>query len=186
MYIHESWWTKQCYKDHISIRRCWNEVENAYHFSSVQLLSHVQLFVTSWTAERQASLSITNSWSLLKLTSTERVMSFNHLILCHPLLLPAFNFSQHQSLFQWVSSLHQVATVLRLHLQHQSFQWIFRTLGWAGLTPCSIRESQGSSPIPQFKSISSSALAFFMVQLSHPYITMEKPYLWLDGPLLVK
>ena len=51
------------------------------------MLSHVQLFVTPWTAARQASLSITNSLSLLKLISTESVMSSNHLILCHPLLL---------------------------------------------------------------------------------------------------
>ena len=55
--------------------------------SSVQLLSHVQLFVTPWTAARQASLSITNSWSLLKLMSIKLVMPSNHLILCHPLLL---------------------------------------------------------------------------------------------------
>jgi len=55
---------------------------------SVQLLSRVQLFVTPWTAARQASLSITNSQSLLKLTSIESVMPSNHLILCHPLLLP--------------------------------------------------------------------------------------------------
>ena len=55
--------------------------------SSVQLLSHVRLFVTSWTAARQASLSITNSWSLLKLMSIESVMPSNHLIFCHPLLL---------------------------------------------------------------------------------------------------
>ena len=55
--------------------------------SSVQLLSHVQLFVTPWTAACQASLSITNSQSLLKLMSTESVMPSNHLILCHPLLL---------------------------------------------------------------------------------------------------
>ena len=53
----------------------------------MQLLSHVQLFVTPWTAAHQASLSITNSWSLLKLMSIESVMPFNHLILCCPLLL---------------------------------------------------------------------------------------------------
>ena len=53
---------------------------------SVQLLSHVRLFVTPWTAARQASLSITNSWSLLKLTSIESVMPSNHQILCRPLL----------------------------------------------------------------------------------------------------
>ena len=57
-------------------------------FSSVQSLSRVRLFVTPWTAACQASLSITNSRSLLKLTSIESVMPSNHLILCHPLLLP--------------------------------------------------------------------------------------------------
>ena len=56
-------------------------------FSSVQLLSRVRLFATPWTAARQASLSITNSWSLPKLKSIESVMPSNHLILCHPLLL---------------------------------------------------------------------------------------------------
>ena len=60
---------------------------NIYN-SSVQLLSHVQLFATPWTAALQASLSITNSQSLLKLMSIESMMSSNHLILCHPLLLP--------------------------------------------------------------------------------------------------
>ena len=57
-------------------------------FSSVQLLSCVQLFATPWTAARQASLSITDSRTLLKLMSIESVMQFNHLILCCPLLLP--------------------------------------------------------------------------------------------------
>ena len=56
--------------------------------SSVQLLSHVRLFATPWTAERQASLSITNSPSLLKRMSVESVMPSNHLILCPPLLFP--------------------------------------------------------------------------------------------------
>ena len=55
-------------------------------FSSVQYLSHAQLLVTPWTAAHQASLSITNSWSLLKLMSIESAMPSNHLILCHPLL----------------------------------------------------------------------------------------------------
>ena len=58
-------------------------------FSSVQLLSCVQLFATPWIAARQASLSITNSWRLLKLVSIESVMPSNHLILCYPLLLPS-------------------------------------------------------------------------------------------------
>ena len=56
-------------------------------FSSLQSLSHVQLFATPWTVACQASLSITNSWSLLRLMSIESVMPSNHLILCHPLLL---------------------------------------------------------------------------------------------------
>ena len=59
----------------------------SHQFSSVQLLSHVRLFATPWIAACQASLSITNSWSLLKLTSIESVMPSSHLILCRPLLL---------------------------------------------------------------------------------------------------
>ena len=60
-----------------------------HQFSSVHLLNHVQVFVTPWTAARQASLSTTNSQSLLKLMSIESVMPSSHLILCHPLLLPS-------------------------------------------------------------------------------------------------
>ena len=85
----------------------------------------------------------------------------------HPLSSPyppAFNLSQHQGLFQWVSSSHQVAKVLELWLQHQSFQWIFRTdfleNGLVG-SPCSPRDSQESSPTPQFTSISPSVLSLF-------------------------
>ena len=75
----------------------------------------------------------------------------------------SFNLSQHQGFFKWVSSLHQVAKGLEFQLQHQSFQWIFRTDflhdGLVG-SPCSPRDSQESSPTPQFKSIDSSALSF--------------------------
>ena len=92
-------------------------------FSSVQLLSHVQLFVTPWTAAQQAPLPITSYRSLLKLMSVESVMPSNQLILCHP-SPPAFNLSQHQVFFQGVSCSHQVAKVLEF--QHQSFQLIFR------------------------------------------------------------
>ena len=60
----------------------------SFYFSSVQSLSHVRLFVTPWIVACKASLSITNSWSSLKLTSIESVMPSSHLILCHPLLLP--------------------------------------------------------------------------------------------------
>ena len=76
---------------------------------------------------------------------------------------PAPNPSQHQSLFQWVNSLHEVAKVLEFHLQHQSFQWTPRTdLLQNGLvgSPCSPRDSQESSPTPQFKSVNSSVLSF--------------------------
>ena len=94
--------------------------------SSVQSFSHVWLFVTPWTAARQASLSITNTQSLLKLMSINLVMPSNHLILCHPfVLLPSiFPSISH---FQWVSSSHQVAKVLEFQIQHQSFQWSFKT-----------------------------------------------------------
>ena len=104
-------------------QQLWSFPESSVQFSPVQSLSHVQLLATPWTAARQASLSITISWSLLKLV---------HLVgdaiqPPHPLLSPsppAFDLSQHQGLFQWVSSSHQVATVLEQQLQHQSFQWI--------------------------------------------------------------
>ena len=78
-----------------------------------------KLFVNPWTAACQASLFITNSQSLLKLMSIELVTPFKP---SHPLSSPsppAFNLSQHQGLFQWVSSLHQVAKVLELQLQHR-------------------------------------------------------------------
>ena len=87
----------------------------------------------------------------------------------HPLSSPsppALNPSQHQGLFQWVNSSHEVAKVLEFQLQHQSFQWIPRTgLLQDGLvgSPCSPRFSQESSPAPQFKSINSLALSFLHI-----------------------
>ena len=83
----------------------------------------------------------------------------------HPLSFPspALNLSQHQGLFKWGSSSHQVAKVLEFQLQHQSFQWTSRTdLLYDGLvgSPYSPRDSQEPSPTPQFKSINSSALSF--------------------------
>ena len=75
-------------KNHSSTRSFANIFCKSVIFSSVQSLSYVQLFATPWTAARQTSLSITNSRSLLKLMSIELVMPSNHLILCHPLLLP--------------------------------------------------------------------------------------------------
>ena len=91
----------------------------------VQSLSRVQLFPTPWNAAHQTSLAFTVSQNLLKLRSIES----DAIQPSHPLSSPsppAPNPSQHQSLFQWVNSLHQVAKVLELQLQHQSFQWILR------------------------------------------------------------
>ena len=85
----------------------------------LQSLSRVQLFATPWTAALQASLSFTISQSLLKLRSMESVMPSNHLILCHPLLLP--------SIFPSIQVFsYEEAKVPEFQLQHQSFQRIFR------------------------------------------------------------
>ena len=98
----------------------------------------------------------------------------------HPLSSPsppAFNLSQHQGLFKWVSCSHQVAKVLELQLYHQSFQWIFRTdclYDWLVGSPFSPRDSPESSPTPQFKSIILWRSTFFMVQLSHLHMTTAK------------
>ena len=102
------------------------------------------------------------------------MIPFSNLILCHPLLL---NLSQHQGLFQWVSSSHQVAKVLEFQLQYQSFQWIFRvgffTIDWFDLLAI-----QGSlKSLLQHNSSKASVLlhlAFFIIQLSHPHMTAWK------------
>ena len=94
---------------------------------------------------------------------------------CHSTILSnivsssCLQLPQHQGLFQWISSSHQVAKVLELQLQHQSSQWIFRTdFLWDGLvwSPYCPRDSQESSPAPQFESINSSVLNL-KVQSSH-------------------
>ena len=81
---------------------------------------------------------------------------------CHPAILSSV-VPQIQGLFQWVSSLHQVAKVLELQLHQQSFQWIFRTMNilydWLVGSPCSPWDSQESSPTPQLKSMNSSGLS---------------------------
>ena len=105
-------------------------------FSSVQLLSHVQHIATPWTAACQASLSSTNSQSLLRLMSIESVMPSNHFLLSFPFSSYLQSWKdQHQSLFKWVSSLHQVAKVLEFQIQDQSFPvniWDWFPLGWTG------------------------------------------------------
>ena len=96
----------------------------------------------------------------------------------HPLSSPsppAFSLSQHQGLFQWVCFSHQVARVLELQLQHQSFPWEFTVdFLWYWLVwSCCPRDSQESSPAPQLESISSSALSL-LCPLSHLYMTTWK------------
>ena len=89
-------------------------------FTSLQLFSHVQLFVTKWTAAHQASLTITNPGGCSNLCPLSWW--------CHPTISssvipspPTFNLSHHQDLFQWASSSHQVAKILEFRLQHQSY-----------------------------------------------------------------
>ena len=132
-------------------------------WSSVQSLSRVRLFAIPWITAHQASLSITNSRSSLRLPSIESVMPSSHLILWRPLLLLPPIPPSIRVFFQWVSSSHEVAKVLEFQLQHHSLQRNPRAdllqNGLVGL-PCSPRDSQESSPTPQFKSINSSALSF--------------------------
>ena len=117
---------------------------------------------------------------LLELTQTHVYQVGDTIQPSHPLsspFPPAFNLSQHQGLFQWVSSLHQVAKVLEFQLQHQSFQWIFRTdffrIDWLDIIVV-----QGTlKSLLQHHSSKASILwcsAFFMVQLSHLYMTTGK------------
>ena len=107
-------------------------------FSLVQSLSDVQLFATSWTAVYQASLCFTISqFSQIHVHWVGDAIQPSH-----PLSSPsplAFNLSQYQSFFQWVSFSHQVAKVLEFQFQHQSFQWIFRVdflYDWLVWSPC--------------------------------------------------
>ena len=160
----------------LNIKRFVTQPDNGkYTYWRHQFSSVIQSCVTlcyPWAAALQASLSITNSQGLLKLMSIESVMPSNHLILCRPLL---FSIFPSISLFQWVSSSHQLAKVLELQLQHQSFQWIFRIdflYDWLVWSPCTPRDSQESSPTP--KASIFQCLAFFMVQLSDPYMTIRK------------
>ena len=125
--------------------------------SSVQSLSLVRLFVTPWTAAHQASLSITNSQSLLKLISIELVMPSNHLIHCHPLLFLPLIFPSIR--------IFSIESVLCIRWpKHWSFSFsISPSNECSGLISfridCSPRDSEESSPIPQFKSINSLVLS---------------------------
>jgi len=102
---------------------------------------------------------------------------------------PAPNPSQHQGLFQWVNSSHEVAKVLEFQLYHHSFQSNPRAdLLQNGLlgSPCSPRDSQESSPTPQLKSINSSVLSFLHCPTLTCIHDLWKKQPWLDGPLLAK
>ena len=143
-------------------RTCFSETVGLF-----QLLSLVWLFATPCAAAYQASLSITDSWSLLKFMFI--LMPSNHLILCHPFssCLPSFPASGF-FLISWFFA--SVAKVLELQLRHQSFQWIFRTdflwIDWLDLLAV-----QGTlKSLLQHHSSKASVLqrsAFFIVQLSH-------------------
>ena len=149
-------------------------------FSSVQLLSHVGLFVTPWTAACQASLSITNSWSLLKLMYIELVMPFNHLILCHPLLLQPSVFSSirvfsNKSVLQIRWPKYWSFSFSITPSNEYSGLISFR-MDWLDLQ--SLVAVQGTlKSLLQHHSSKASILwcsAFFTVQLSHPYMTTGK------------
>ena len=132
-----------------------------YSIISVQSLSHVQLFATPWITAHQASLSITNSRSSLKLMSIEAVMPSSHLILCRPLLPPPIPpsirvFSNESTLrVRWPKywSFSFSISPSNEHPGPISFR-----MDWLGLL--AVHGTQESSPIPQFKSINSLALSF--------------------------
>ena len=146
-----------------------------FQFSSVQLLSHVRLFVTPWITARQASLSITNSRNPPKLMSTESVIPSNHFILCHPLLLSIF------------PSIRVFSSESVLHIRWPKY-WSFSfSVGpsneYSGLISFRIDlldllAVQGTLKSPlQHHSSKASILqhsAFFIIQCSHPYITTGK------------
>ena len=141
------------------------------------MLSLVQLFATPWTAARQASLSITSSWSLLKFMSTESVMPSSHLILCHPLLLPP-------SIFFSIRDFSNESALCIRWPKYWSFNFnispsnehpglISFRIDWLDLLAI-----QGThKSLLQHHSSKASIIqcsAFFIVQLSHPYMTTGK------------
>ena len=149
-----------------------------YSSVQIQLLSCVQLFATPWTAACQASLSITNSPSLLKLMSTESVIPSNHLILCRPLLLPPSIFPNIR-VFPNESALHirwpkywSFSFSISPSIEYSGL--ICFTMDWLDL----LAVQRTLKSLLQHHSSKASILwcsAFFIVQLSHPYVTLEKP-----------
>ena len=145
--------------------------------SSVQSLSWVRLLATLWTAACQASLSITTSRSLFKLMSIESVISSNHLILCHPLLLPP-------SIFPSIRVFSNESVLLIRWPKYRSFSLIISPSNeYSGLMSfrmdwLDLLAVQGTlKSLLQHHSSKVSILqrsAFFIVQLSHPYMTTGK------------
>ena len=147
---------------------------------SVQF-SRVQLFATPRTAACQASLLITNSWSLLKLLSIEWVMPSNHLILC-PSLLPLPSIFPASGSFPM--SYFFESGSQRIGTSASASVFPMNTQDWfpLGLTSLISLLSKELSRV-FFKSINSSLSAFFISWLSHLYMTKQKPELWLYGLL---
>ena len=148
-----------------------------HNISSVQLLSCVWLFVTPWTTARQASLSITNSQSLFKLMSIESVMPSSHLVLCHPLLLlppipPSIRvFSNESTLCIRWSKYWSFSFNIRLSNEYSGLI----SFRMEGLDLLAVQGTLKS--LLQHQNLKGSILlrsAFFMVQLSHPYMTTGK------------
>ena len=157
--------------------------------NSVQLLSHVQHFATPWTAASQASLSITNSQSLLKLMSIESVMPSNHLILCRSLLLPPSIFPNTR-VFSNESVLHirwpkYWSFSFSISPSDEYSGLISFRMDWLDLLAV-----QGTfKSLLQHHSSKASVLwcsAFFIVQLSHPHMTTGKTITLTRQTLLIK
>ena len=140
----------------------------------MQPLSHVQLFATPWTTACQAFLAITDSQNLLKLMSNDLVMPSNHLILCHPLLLPSILPSIRVISSQFFTSGGQSIGV---SASASVFPLNSQNLFPFGLTGLISFQSKGPSSLLQHHSLKASVLwcsAFFMVQLSHSFMTTRK------------
>jgi len=150
-------------------------LNGSVQFRSVQSLSHVRLFATPWTAARQASLSITNSLSLLTLMSIKSVMPFNHLILCHSLLLPPSIFP-HTRVFsnesvlrlRWPKNFSFSISPSNEYLGLISFR-----NDWFGLFAVH-GTLKGLHQHHSSKASILWCLAFFRVPLSYPYMTTGK------------
>ena len=150
---------------------------NRLQFTSVQLFSHVQLFVTPWTAACQASLCITTSRSLLKLMCIESVIPSNHLILCYPFLLPP-------SIFPSIRVFSNESVLPIRCPKYWSFSFSispsneYSGLISFGMNWLDLLVVQGTlKSLLQHHSSKASILwhsAFFIVQLSHPYMTTGK------------